>query len=299
VLHARRKRITEAARAAARGEPWIYAFSKAVRTKVWISLQSSTTPGFQDTLIRNARDRILHEEGRFYLTDPEVEAVDDLYQYLFKAPHTMVPTVIEALGFELRRQARQSGFVATFYRPGEFERDIQTILREYRIGFDFVEGEMVSFESKELYRDVIERGLRLLSQREGFVSVEAAYRDALRELAGGKAADAITDAGTALQEMLVAMGCQGNALGPLLSSARKRHLLGPHDYVLTEVISKAIDWASADRSQMGDSHKASSATPEDAWLTVHIVGALIVRLAAGPRTSATNPQAPASRAGPT
>jgi hypothetical protein len=171
VLHARRKRITEAARAAARGEPWIYTFSKVVRTKIWIALHGSVTAGFQDRLIRDARSRILHEEGWFYLTNADIEDVDDFYQYFYKSPHHMIPTVIEALDFELRRQSNQTGFVATFYRPRAFERDIQTILREYRIGFDFMEGEMVSFESKELYRDVIERGLRLLSQQEGFRAV--------------------------------------------------------------------------------------------------------------------------------
>jgi hypothetical protein len=40
-----------------------------------------------------------------------------------------------------------------------------------------------------------------------------------------------------------------------------------------------LNWASADRSQTGDSHKQSDATIADAWLAVHVIGALILRLA--------------------
>jgi hypothetical protein len=42
-----------------------------------------------------------------------------------------------------------------------------------------------------------------------------------------------------------------------------------------------MHWVAADRSQSGESHHASDATRDDAWLIVHIVGAFIVRLAAG------------------
>ena len=114
--------------------------------------------------------------------------------------------------------------------------------------------------------------------------MERAYQDALRELAGGDPADAITDAGTALQEALTVAGAKGNALGPLLKSARQLGLLRAHDAALEEGIVKLVDWVSADRSTLGDAHKASQARREDAWLTVHVVGALILRLAGGKRS---------------
>ena len=38
---------------------------------------------------------------------------------------------------------------------------------------------------------------------------------------------------------------------------------------------RIVDWIGADRSQLGDGHTASGATAEDAWLAVHIGGALI------------------------
>ncbi|MBM7463196.1 hypothetical protein [Microbacterium dextranolyticum] len=52
-------------------------------------------------------------------------------------------------------------------------------------------------------------------------------------------------------------------------------------------IEKACRWASADRSNTGDAHNADTASAEDAWFAIHIVGAIILRLAhATPRGEA-------------
>jgi hypothetical protein len=141
---------------------------------------------------------------------------------------------------------------------------------------------MVDLESEELHVAVVAPALRLLSGRAGFDKVEVAYRDAIKELSDGKPDDAITDAGTALQETLTALGCSGNSLGPLISDARRRGLLAPHDAKLDQAISNVMDWVSADRSQSGEAHHVSDATVEDAWLILHVVGALILRLVSGP-----------------
>jgi hypothetical protein len=126
--------------------------------------------------------------------------------------------------------------------------------------------------------------LRLLAGRVDYAAVEIAYRNALEEISGGKPDDAITDAATALQEMLELLGCEGNALGPLIRDARRKGVLAPHDQTLGDAIAKIGDWVSADRSEMGDGHRgASAATRDDAWLIVHIVGALVLRLASPPR----------------
>lgn len=93
----------------------------------------------------------------------------------------------------------------------------------------------------------------------------------MEELSKDSAADAIT----ALQEAPTA-----------LKSARAKGLLAPHDTPLLEAIERALHWVSADRSALGDSHAAATrATVDDAWLTVHVVGAIILRLtASGPRS---------------
>jgi hypothetical protein len=107
--------------------------------------------------------------------------------------------------------------------------------------------------------------------------VESAYQDALGEIADGKPADAIADAGTALQEAFVTLRCEGNTLGLLAKSARSKGLLPPHDMLMNETLRKLVDWVSAGRSERSDVHQAREPSVEDAWLTVHIVGAPILR----------------------
>jgi hypothetical protein len=75
----------------------------------------------------------------------------------------------------------------------------------------------------------------------------------------------------------------GNALGPLIESAKRKGLLAPHDTPMEAAIVKIMDWVAADRSLKGDSHRAAQPSKDDAWFTIHVVGALIVRLAAGKR----------------
>ena len=61
----------------------------------------------------------------------------------------------------------------------------------------------------------------LLHSQPRFAQAEVAYQNALAELRNRDAANAITDAGTALQEVLMALGCDGGSLGDLLTSAKK------------------------------------------------------------------------------
>jgi hypothetical protein len=155
---------------------------------------------------------------------------------------------------------------------------VSILLREHRISFELSKSEMIPFSSLEMHVSVVQPALSLLASGEGWESVETAYRSSLAELSKGEAADAVTDAGTALQEALKLLGCEGNALGPLISSARQKGVLSSHDVPMTEAISKIANWVSADRSVTGDTHNADPARTEDAWLIIHVVGALLVRL---------------------
>jgi len=133
----------------------------------------------------------------------------------------------------------------------------------------------------EMHAEIVRPVLDLLGGRSVFQKVEAAYQKALTELRpGGDPSDAITDAGTALQEVLTSLGADGNSLGPLLQSARTKGLLGPYDSKLSQGVQLIGEWLSADRSQRGDAHSVTAADREDAWLAVHVAGALILRLAA-------------------
>lgn len=120
--------------------------------------------------------------------------------------------------------------------------------------------------------------LYLLRSQPRFASAEMAYQKALGELRNRDAGDAITDAATALQDVLLALGCAGNALGPLLKSAKSKGLLKGSDTPLTEAVAKAVDWVSATRGE-GEAHTGDpDISMSDAWMVVHVVGALAIRL---------------------
>jgi len=154
---------------------------------------------------------------------------------------------------------------------------ISDILREERAAVDFINQQFVPVRTRELHEEVIRPALTLLGGKPGWEAVEATYRKALNESDPG---DAITDVGTALQETLELLGFKGSSLGLLISDAKKQGWILGHDAKLLESIT---NWVSADRSTVGDAHHASAATDVDAWLTIHVVGALILRLSDGVR----------------
>lgn len=160
----------------------------------------------------------------------------------------------------------------------ELEDFINELFEDHRVAFRVVDAEVIPVESDELHTEVVLPALRLLVGGT-FTKAHSAYLDALKQLPTDPS-NAITDAGTALQEALTALGCKGNALGPLITNAHKSGLLASHDSALTDGVMKFLHWASANRSEAGDSHRVSDASRADAWLMVHIVGALIVKLAA-------------------
>lgn len=281
MFYGRRERMKKLAEAEARGESlWTAAFSQRVRTRL-LNRLGQLMGGDLSGVASRARALILLDEGGFHLHEPNLNGAEDFLGYWLESTDAAFPTVLEATYQALIDLGQSVGYYHYFR---EFHQAVEDILAEERVSFDFVGGEMVPFASKELHEAVVEPTLRLLSGHKEMQSVEQAYQKALREVGAGDPSDAITDAATALQEFLVALGCDGNSLGPLLASARKKRLFGSHDYPLLEVMIKAVDWVSADRNALGDAHKAGAATRPDAWLTIHLVGAIIVRLIGGGRS---------------
>lgn len=273
MLHRRRQRLQLLAEQEAAGRSfWTTDFNDAVRTRIKYAFDDSMDLDRDAPEI--ARGVILRDEGLPYLFDVRYRPYVDLTVYLSKCDHEMVPTVIEAIHL---------GVVNATYAPYDagmsFSETIRTILREHRISYDFIAGEMVSLASLEMHEAVVEPTLRLLASAGKFTNVEVAYQAALQEITDGNAADAITDAGTALQETLAQLGCEGNALGSLIKSAKKKKLLAAHDGPMLDAFDRVANWVAADRSESGDSHKIANPSLPDAWLIVHVVGALVLRLA--------------------
>ena len=284
MLHARRRRRDELARREAEGEDfWTDEFSEASRNRLLLYYQDCASD-FSPQGMSLARDAILRDEGKLYLAGPQSRSHEDMATFLLTCDSAMMPTVVEALHLSLTYGSRYPQ--PPYGAQPLFAHGVKVVLREHRIAYDFIEGKMIEMESQELHHEVVVPVLRLLSGRIGWEPVESAYQDALGELGRGASADAITDAGTALQQALEIVGCDGNALGPLIKSAKAKGLLGRHDENLIAGVEKFLQWSSAERSNGGDSHHSAESNLDDAWLMVHIVGALILRLTAGPRASA-------------
>lgn len=267
LLYSERKREQERLAAEAEGESfWTKSFSAQVRVKIW---HAFTDAGPTQGSAMEARNILLRSEGLMALAGTSLP-VDDLHRWtVTECPQDRIPNVIEAMYRSLPPLLDDL-----------FVEEVQNILYLDRVAYQMIEGRVEAFESMELHEEVVAPVLRLLSGRSGYKDVEDAYQDALREVASGEPADAITDAARALEQVLVVRGCEGNSLGPRLQDARKKGLLAAHDGGLT---SKVAEWVSADRSERGDAHTAPTTSRDDAWFAIHIVGALILRLVGEPR----------------
>jgi hypothetical protein len=271
VLEAQRRRLAEFERQEAAGANlWSESFPEVVRVRLETAFEagfaeySETLRSIQarsiDTLLRQSGIRPFR--GTFDVSDVTIRHA------VLSGESEPLPSVIEA--------------AMQVFASDEFDRAVKEILEQERIAYRVVNRQLVPFESLELHETVVAPTLRLLAGRPELADVEEGYQGALKEI-GSNPADAITDAGRALQAMLTVIGCVGNSIGAQLKDARRKNLLAPHDATLSAGIEKIIDWVSADRSERGDTHKAVNVTPEDAWFAVHVVGALILRLAEGRR----------------
>jgi hypothetical protein len=105
-----------------------------------------------------------------------------------------------------------------------FAKTVNEVLLTHRVKYRFVpeDGQIVPLESEELHSTVVEPALVLLHGRPDLADAHGSYLNALRQISESEPANAITDAGTALQQTLQALGCDGNALGSLIDSAKSK-----------------------------------------------------------------------------
>lgn len=99
----------------------------------------------------------------------------------------------------------------------------------------------------------------LIVTRPDLQPIDDKLREALAELDGGKTADAVTDAGTALQTLLTHLGHTGPTLGDQVRAARKAGLFSGIDTKLGEAVENLAAWVAAVRNQMGDAQKGKVA----------------------------------------
>jgi hypothetical protein len=265
VLPSQRKRRAARDAREAKGERlWLEEVPPAARVKIaglWEAVQESS--GDRQSFARGV-GRILRMQGghNVYSTDS--------HELIRASSSELALDIIGAFCLHV------SSHVLARRYSDEAESMINETLEDFCVAYRLVDHEVVPIESDELHADVVVPALRLLVG-EKFAKAHQAYVEAIKEIPASPS-NAITDAGAALQETLTALGCQGNALGPLIADGRRRGVFAAHDATLTNGLVSILSWASADRSEKGDGHHVTDASRGDAWLMVHVVGALIVRL---------------------
>lgn len=152
------------------------------------------------------------------------------------------------------------------------------ILEDGRISYDFVDGSIIPRGEQEMHVEVVVPAITLLSGRAGLQDAERHYMDALTSIREKRFDDAVTNAASAVEAILRILGC-GDARAALAKRgavAIEKNLLASHDKGL-------LGWVTATRGLEGDAHgQGSHTTRADAWLVVHVAGALILRLVDGP-----------------
>lgn len=117
----------------------------------------------------------------------------------------------------------------------------------------------------------------LVTSNPALRAVDDKLREALSEIAAGNAADAVTDAGTALQMLLEHLGYTGGQLGDQLKAARKAGWLSGVDTPLAAAVDSLGTWIASIRNQRSDAHHGPDPDARDAELAVRVVGLLVLR----------------------
>jgi AbiJ N-terminal domain 4 len=136
-----------------------------------------------------------------------------------------------------------------------FADSVSRRMKQHRLAYDLVKFKVVEKRSEELHAEVVAPALTLLHGRSRFADAERQYRDAIDELAGGKWADAITDASSAVENVLrVILGLSQGTLADLLGQARIRGLFGdPQAARLKKVVAGFTALADM-RNEESDAH---------------------------------------------
>lgn len=187
------------------------------------------------------------------------------------------PLALDAVGAWADTYARLPGIPWLRDQEAKFLVELEAILADSIFA---VRGREVILREDLGASILIDKPLAVLvTTNPGLRGVDDKLREALNELAAGNAADAVTDAGTALQLLLEYLGFSGGQLGDQLKAARKAGWLEGIDTPLAAAVESLGHWITSIRNQRSDAHHGPAPDKRDAELAVRVVGLLVLRLA--------------------
>jgi len=262
-LYGRRERLREIEAAEAAGEVrWTDRLDDAARIRIAHAvdrlLEDVDRPDAEFHPLEVARSAVLEDLGLTTLTGEE-EPGTDFRTALRSGDERLVFSCLESLLFSC-------GVAAGHFFPDvapdqrmllarrlpHFRAALGTILAEHRLAYDLVGDHVVPRDTRVLPRRVVGPTLTVLGGRADLRAVEEAFSAALDALDDGRAAPAVAHARDALEACLAVTGDEarsGTALPGLL------------------------EW-------IGAAAVDPAPSPADATLVVHVVAAVLLRLAA-------------------
>lgn len=163
------------------------------------------------------------------------------------------------------------------YHFDAFIEVVNDRLLHARVDWLFEDGRFQERGNYVMHSEVLRPATLLLGDDPVFRTASDAYQSALARLTKGETDVALTQAATSLQEFFRALGVEGNSVSDQLDNAQRHNVISPADRSLMKPL---INWVNADRSYRGNAHRhrEGDVTRADAWLMMHVVGALMVRL---------------------
>ena len=163
------------------------------------------------------------------------------------------------------------------YNHEAFIEVVNDRLLHARVDWLFEDGRFQERGNYLLHSEVLRPATILLGDDPAFGTASSAFQSALTRLSKGEMDVALTQAATSLQEFFRALGVEGNSVSDQLNGAQRQKVISPADWSLLKPL---VGWVNADRSDRGNAHRhrERDVTKADAWLMMHVVGALMVRL---------------------
>lgn len=284
-LRARRHRAAD--RESAGESLWTETLSLEARNRLAACVRDQLTgdamDGDMSEFLYSIAQTVCDAAGATGLVEEFPEGTGILYDFEF-VDHIRNPLTEQGVVFGLieglwRQHADWAGTgVQTDERACEsLTAKITEILEDHRIGLVFVNGQFLPRSGSSLDAGLLVPALEFLTGDARFADADAMYNEALAAIRDRQPNEAITKACTALQSLLAAMGCgaRTDKLSTQFAQAIDTGLLAKHDKPLQ-------GWLMADRGNLGSAHPGETpANRDDAWLTVHVVGSIILRLSRG------------------
>lgn len=268
MIFSERKRFKERSEKQSKGENfWTETFPQKFRTQLLYAINESSR--YPQVFIDSAQYTLCKKYGMTYLANPGFTRVLDFAEFINQGTDDDVADAIEVFHACLNNRSLQSQ-TNEFSNSSSFDSEVRRLLVENTIAFDLYEDQIIPRGEHEMYGVVIEPLLGYLGADPRFTRAKTAYLNGLDQIKKNDGPNAITDFGTAIEEMLRALGASGNNSGQLVESGVRLGLIKQSDKPL-------LGWIAAQRNN-GEAHRVVDGDLDDAWLHAHVAGALLLKL---------------------